>query len=332
MTLGQGFYDLGYEVHILRFKPKIEYKLSEDLNYHQLNFYPYKKLKFNLLIYKAFAKAVDKYVAKYIGKPILTLSNLDTSDRVMRYSKLPNVAYVIRNTISKKMEMFDGDKLMSRSTLSKVYSQHPCICISEGVEKDFRQTLDVTNTTTIYNPIDKQQVIELSQDFVPEYKDYIIHVGSFKAQKAHDILIKAYAKTKMTFPLLLLGKGSLMSSMQELTKSLGIDDRVIFMGFKKNPYPYIKKARFMVLSSNFEGFGRVIAESLAVGTPVISTDCPSGPSELLPLNNLVPVSDIDALANKLDQAMADITPYKSEFDERLLPSKIAKMYLEFMGV
>ena len=332
LTLGQGFHELGYDVHILRFKSKIAYELSDDISYHQLDLSSCKSIPTKRLRYWCFAKILDRYVAKEIGTPILTLANLDKADMVLRHSSLPNIAHVIRNTISKKIELFRSQgKKVAESKLSHIYSRHPCICISKGVEKDFQSTLAITNTTTIYNPIDQIQIMQLASEFEPEFDSYIIHVGSFKTQKAHEVLIKSYAKTKKTVPILLLGEGALLEQMKALVTSLGLDSYVHFLGFQKNPYPYIQKAKFMVLSSVFEGFGRVIAESLALGTPVISTDCPSGPSELLPPHNLVPVGDIDALAKKMDEAMEKADTYQSSFDKELLPINIAQQYIKFMA-
>ncbi|MBP0556258.1 glycosyltransferase, partial [Mycobacterium tuberculosis] len=113
-----------------------------------------------------------------------------------------------------------------------------------------------------------------------------------------------------------------------LAVDLEISDKVVFTGFKSNPYPYIKHAKCLVLSSRFEGFGRVIAEALAVDTPVISTDCPYGPSELLPKQNLVPVDDIDALAQLLEQAMAN----PSALSERAEPVDFSIALVFELGV
>lgn len=88
----------------------------------------------------------------------------------------------------------------------------------------------------------------------------------------------------------------------------------------------------MVLCSRFEGFGRVIAEALAVDTPVISTNCPYGPSELLPAKNLVAVDDVDALARLLDKAMQAPQDFSVPFDKAFLPINIASQYLALLDV
>ena len=105
---------------------------------------------------------------------------------------------------------------------------------------------------------------------------------------------------------------------------------MIFLGFQENPFPYIKYAQFKVLTSDWEGCPLVIPEALAIGTPVISTNCPSGPSELLPQKNLMPMGDIDAIARKLSQAMENPKQFQAPFDEALLPAKIAEKYLHFV--
>jgi len=134
----------------------------------------------------------------------------------------------------------------------------------------------------------------------------------------------------MVYPLVLLGKGTMFDEIKALAKSLEINDKVIFLGFNKNPYPYMRHARGLVLSSRFEGFVRVIPEALTLDVPVISTDCPSGPSELLPAQNLVPVDDIAALANKMTALMVEPQKFAVRFDEQFLPKNIAQQYVDYL--
>ncbi|MGP5209861.1 glycosyltransferase [Psychrobacter alimentarius] len=331
LTLGQGFYELGYEVHILRFKPLVEYDLGPNLNYHVLRFKPYKLIPGAERRDRIFARAVDKYVLQNIGQPDLILSNLDRADSILSNSKLPNIFYVIHNTVSllyKFNKTSAADDLKSK--MINIYAKHPCICVSKGAEKDFIKSFgDITPTIAIHNPIDKDGIKKQAEAFVPDYQNYIIHVGSFKDAKRHDVLVKAYAQTDQSMPLLLLGQGKHKSETEQLVKELNLEKKVVFLGFCENPFPYIKNAQFKILTSDWEGFALVIAEALVLGTPVISTNCPSGPSELLPENNLMPMGDIDAIAEKMRQAMNDPQKFHAPFDEKLLPAQIAAEYVEF---
>ena len=331
LTLGQGFYELGYEVHIVRFKPLIEYEVNPNITYHMLRFKPYKLIPGAPRRDRIFARALDRYILDKIGQPNIILSNLERADSVLSYSRLLNIVYVIHNTLSLRYNFKQAKDIKhTKANFINIYSKHPCACVSQGVEKDFIESFGViTPTTAIHNPIDRDEIQKLANAFVPDYKNYIIHVGSFKKAKRHDILLKAYAQTDQSLPLLLLGQGKRKKEIEQLAIKLGLKDKVVFLGFCENPYPYIKHAKFKVLTSDWEGFAIVIAEALALGVPVISTDCQSGPRELLPETNLMPKGDINAIAQKLNQAMQDPKQFATKFDEELLPTVIAQKYLSF---
>lgn len=339
LTLGQGFYELGYEVHILRFKPLVEYDLSPNLTYHMIRFKPYKLIPGSQFRYRLFAHTVDKYILDKIGRPDIVISNLIASDRIMAYSKLPNLMYIIRNTTSNKFGLIDNPQAEdSIKRLQQIYGKHPCICVSKGVEKDLKDSLgSCITSTTIYNAFDKVLIEQLANEplnlphDVLKSNQYLLHVGSFRPEKAHDVLLKAYAQSSMAYPLVLLGKGKMLDQTKVLAKSLGLDDKVIFLGFNKNPYPFMKNARGFVLSSRSEGFVRVIPEALALNAPVISTNCQSGPSEMLPASSLVPVDDVKALAIKMTELMADPQKFVVGFDEQFLPKNIAQQYLDYLA-
>ena len=332
LSLGQGFHEKGYEVHIVRFKPLVEYDLNPRLNYHLIKFKPYKLIPSEQLRYKLFAHKLDRYILDKIGQPNIILSNLERSDSVVAYSSIPNIVHIIHNTISLEYK-FDTVKNINyvRNKLVNTYSRHPCVCVSDGVKQDFIDSLgNITPMTTIHNPIDQHEIQQLATAFVPKYSNYIIHVGSFKEVKRHDVLLKAYAKTNQSLPLLLLGQGKLKGEIEALITELDLTKKVFLLGFQKNAYPYMKHAKFKVLTSSQEGLPMVILEALAIGTPVISTDCQSGPKEMLPEYNLMPVGDIDAIANKMSQAMQNSEQFATAFDAAYLPIKIAQKHIDFI--
>lgn len=332
LSLGQGFYEIGYEVHVIRFKPLVEYDLNPNLNYHLIKFKPYKLIPNEQLRHKLFARKLDRYILNEIGQPNIILSNLERSDRVVAHSSLPNLAHIIHNTISLEYKLNTGKKINhTKNTLINAYSKHPCVCVSDGVKEDFIESLgEITPITTIHNPVDQYEIQQLATAFLPKYNNYIVHVGSFKEVKRHDVLLKAYAKTNQSLPLLLLGQGKLKSEIEKLIIDLNLTKKVTLLGFQKNAYPYVKNAKFKILTSSQEGLPMVILEALALGTPVISTDCQSGPREMLSEDNLMPVGDIEAIAKKMSQAMQNPQQFAAPFDIAYLPSQIAQKHIEFI--
>ena len=336
LTLAQGFHEAGCEVHILCFNPSQEYDLNKNFKYHLIDIkqWYYKFFITTTLRYQRAAKEFDQYVLATIGQPDLILSNLIQTNRILSNSKLKNIAYVIRNTFSKENEQAlqkNPAKILNR--YRTIYQKHPCICVSKGVATDLNQTLEhLPEVATIYHAFDQQDMETQAQEFQPNLGQYILHVGAFCHAKAHDVLLRAYAKSSQLVPLYLLGKGELETEIHQLVQELGLKNKVHFLGFNKNPYPYIKNAQALILSSRYEGFVRVVSEAIALGTPVVSTDCPSGPNEVLPAYNLVPVDDIDALAQKMHEIMENPIPFQTPFNTDFLPHKIAKQYLEYFKI
>ena len=334
LTIGSAFHALGFDVHVVRFDPKVEFALDDNLTYHLLDYQAYRWLPKGALRYRMFARSVDRYILKHIGKPALVMSNLERADSVLCHSRLPNIIHVIHSTLSLYYDMANQpnpDKKIAE--LQHIYAKHPCVCVSDGVKADFLELLgDITPVITIHNPIDQTHIRQLATAFEPEYQDYLIHVGSFKKAKRHDILIQAYAKTSQRSQLLLAGQGTLAKESQALIAQLGLQDKVIMLGFQDNAFPYVKHAKCKVLTSDREGCPLVLSEALALDIPVISTDCQSGPREILAEHQLMPVNDIDAIAEKLEQAMHRPEQFAGTFDSALLPHNIAKAYLTFAKV
>ena len=187
------------------------------------------------------------------------------------------------------------------------------ISSSQGVDNYFHW-LPKTKRAVIYNPLaaveDDQSTINLPKGADPN-KKWIISIGRLTYQKGFDILLSAFQRIAYKYPdwqLLILGEGELRLELENLRDKLGLTYQVFLPGLLDNPFPFLKQSKLFVLSSRFEGFGNVLIEAMACGLPVISTDCPSGPREIIrnSVNGiLVPNEDMPALAATMDRLMSD---------------------------
>lgn len=142
---------------------------------------------------------------------------------------------------------------------------------------------------------------------------FIVSVARLdEGQKDHRTLLRAYAKARERLPqigqLMLIGEGPDRGVLEALASELGIRDSVRFLGFCGNPFPYIRTAQMLVLSSRYEGFGMVLGEAMALGTPVISSDCPTGPRDLLEGGQaglLVTPGDADGMSEAMIRLTVD---------------------------
>ncbi|WP_350557865.1 glycosyltransferase [Psychrobacter sp. CAL346-MNA-CIBAN-0220] len=339
-TLARAYAEMDYRVHVLCLEDTQEMPLDPRVQHHVV---PYNQPLFEQQLeqaaaYRMVAERIDRYVLENIGVPDLILANIYKVNWIMAYSQLPNIVNVLHTALSRQFQ----DKLSTAPAqiiahLKIVYGAHPCSCVSDGARKDLLALIgnDLNRTTTIYNPCDINEIKQAAagplaiEQFGLTAKEYMIHVGSFDTMKGHRDLLQAYAKTDLKYPLVLVGKGNLEDEIKQLAIQLGVDDCVKFLGFQANPYPLIADAALLVLTSKFEGFGYVIVEAQALEIAVISTDCPFGPRELLPEQNLVPVGDIDGLATLMSHAIDNLNHYKVPLNQQLFPNRVAHQYLQF---
>ena len=344
LTLYQGFVSCAdVECHVVCLENVIDHRLPENIHLHILNL-P-KRNFFTAAFYKQWqARKIDNYILTNIGMPDLVLSNLTNVDKLMKYSRLP-VWHIIHNTTS--VEYFSGKserKIASiRRKIESIYKKHPVTCVSKGVMDDLKRNFCISQPVKyIYNPIDVETVKKMSfddtdKDLIDSFGDYIIHVGTFKEQKNHELLIRAYGLSGVNEKLVLLGRshGEVFDRVMMLIEKLGLQGKIIYCDFRSNPYPFMRKAKLFVLSSFYEGFPCVLLEAVALGIPVVSTDCPSGPKELFGeeyRHCLSPVNDIEALAANIRAALSDPQRYTVPLRDEFRLESVIEQYMKLVDM
>ncbi len=327
ISLADGFSKLSYDTHIIIFENVVEHDIPDGISIYLLKERSSKELK--ALIKKIEEKDEKKFDYIY--------SHLHSNIKILKEAKLQNIYYLFHIPISKRFE--NGNflsRFLKKKKLQLRYKGENLITVSKGIEEDILQNwFKPKSIETIYNPFDFEDILakgDMSDNDIPKH-DYIINVARFHPQKRHDILLKAFAKSKLDCKLVLLGQGSKKESskIKKLIKTLGIEDRVLIKSFRQNPYPLIKNAKLFVLSSDFEGLPTVIIESLILNTPVVSTNCKSGPSEIMVGNlskYLVPVGDVDKLADMIKKAFFENIYIDRSNLDRFRSKTILNQYLQ----
>jgi glycosyltransferase involved in cell wall biosynthesis len=182
------------------------------------------------------------------------------------------------------------------------------IAVSNGVRNDIIQlsAVDPSKVHVVRNPVIDPEIFDKS--LLPvnhrwindKSLSVILGVGRLTAQKDFPTLLRAFALIQKSAPhtrLVILGEGAMKDQLLQLANELDIESFIDLPGFIRNPYPWIQQASLFILSSQWEGSPNSLTEAMALGTPVVSTDCPSGPSELLSAGKIAPLVDIGDYAS-----------------------------------
>lgn len=255
----------------------------------------------------------------------LIVSTLPLADEICHLARLPRHWCRIANTLSAEVERLAAGNRQKAGRRAeryrRLYGRHGLVAVSAGVAEDLRSGLGLQDTpiVTIPNPFDLAAIWAAAAADCPgrPQQPYVIHVGRFAGQKRHDLLLDAWSRLDVPHRLVLLADPD--PRLEAMIRERGLEQRVTVAGFQTNPYPWIAGAELLVLCSDHEGLPNVLLEALACGTPAVSTDCPSGPREILAAfpDCLVPCGDAAALAAAIakalveppDTARADLTPY-----------------------
>jgi glycosyltransferase involved in cell wall biosynthesis len=251
-----------------------------------------------------------------------------------------------QNTVS--LEAGNGSNWRSRMTPRLIKRFYPwangIVTVSQGVREDLSQLTGIAGEriTVIYNPsVIKSEVWQRAQApldhpwFGSGQPPVLVAVGRLQMQKDYPTLIRAFAQVSRSrsVRLVILGEGRERSRLEALVQKLHLEQDVSLPGFVKNPYAYMARASLFVLSSRWEGLPTVLVEALCCGTPVVSTDCPSGPKEILKdglYGQLVPVGDPDALARAIETSL-EANPL-SPPDESWRPYELESVVSQYVSL
>jgi glycosyltransferase involved in cell wall biosynthesis len=221
------------------------------------------------------------------------------------------------------------------------------VAVSEGVAEDTARVAGIARARirVIRNPVITPELAALAAEplwhpwFQPGEPPVILGAGRLQRQKDFPTLLRAFAQVATGRPcrLVILGEGRGRAGLQALIDELGLRERVDLVGFHTNPFPLMAHARLFVLSSAWEGSPNVLTEAMALGTPVVATDCPSGPRELLAggrYGPLVAVGDVAGLAAAIAQTLHDPLPaatLRAAVSEYNLATSVDQ-YREVLGI
>jgi glycosyltransferase involved in cell wall biosynthesis len=225
--------------------------------------------------------------------------------------------------------------LLSRIYAKALFDKKNIIAVSNGVLESAKihfasRRVEPRSITKIHNLCPIQQIKVLS-DYPIKTPDepYIVNVARLCPQKNHPLLLKAYKLADIPQKLVIVGGGDDGPKLKHLAADLGISNKVVFVGEVSNPYPYMKHADLFVLSSLYEGFGLVIVESLATGTPVVSVDCPGGIRDILieEQEKLIADTTVESLAEKIRFALESPVQVKEDWYMRFDINSVANEFL-----
>ena len=313
LTLAEGFADRGVDTDLVLVNAAGAYSGDVPESVNLVNLQSRRALT-----------AVPKFSAYLLRRrPHVVLSTLPTANLLALGGKVlmaGQVRVVIRVANNYSERLAQGG-LKQRVVWRLLWSLFPLanavVTVSRGVEHDLRTLAPhaAHKMVTLYNPTFSARNAELAEE--DPLHSWLCHdrevpvvltAGRLTVAKDHATLIRAFAHLRSWEParLVILGEGPERSNLRHLAQELGVSDHVDMPGFVSNPYSYMARADVFALSSRHEGFPNVLVQAMSCGTPVVSTNCRSGPAEILKdggLGHLVPVGDWHGMANALRETL-----------------------------
>jgi glycosyltransferase involved in cell wall biosynthesis len=255
-------------------------------------------------------KVFNVFKRSYKLKKLIKEKKFDTVYGFMETANFPTAIAFPNAALSvhcNPRELSFFENLLVKLTYHRVKN---IIAVSDDVVSILQSDFGLKNVSRIYNPVDSEAVAAQVDKPYKHSKPYIVALGRFHEVKRYDLLIDAYASSKMQqdCDLLIVGDGELRPSLEKQVSTLGLNNKVHFVGTVGNPFPYLAGAKFLALSSRTEAFPMVLIEALALECPVVATDCPTGPREIVKHGEnglLTENENVGAFSKAIDQLYYD---------------------------
>lgn len=269
----------GHQVYIILFQNEISYDYSGEL------------ICINSSPSKSSLKKMFEFMFRVVNLRLL-FSKLQPN-KIISFTESANFPTImtlkscvvsIRNNPNEKL---NGWQKAFVRLLYRFPNVRNVVAVSKEIERSLNNDYGINNTVTIVNGINRSliesKLRQKPSDFDLTENNYLLAVGRLDYQKGYEQLISSYSKSSFfgLIPLVILGNGRLYSELKQLCLSLGAEDFVIFKGSVDNPFYYMSNSRAYIMSSKFEGFPNSLLEAMSCGALCFSTDCPTGPSEMI---------------------------------------------------
>lgn len=317
VTLANGFIRKNYKVNliVLNLNNAVNKdRLDNNVNLIDLNV---SNVRFSF-------KKLRKYIRENRPEEILVFDHLLSVMLVLiRYTVSCKYKIIARNinTLSKELASYNSFwySYIVRPLVTFFYRKVDFIINqSKGMMDDLLDVYPefINKTTYIHNPVNETISLTAKKSKIEtNNRNYFLCVGRLEEQKSFNIAITAFSEVIKSYPsyrLKIIGIGRLEYELKKLVCELNISDKVDFEGFQQDVIPYYKEAKATILTSKYEGFPNVLVESITLGTPIISFNCPSGPSEIINSSNGFLINEFDI--NQLIRQMKKICTIDFNFE------------------
>ena len=303
----EGLYENGLNPIVVLLEEQLDYTLNPDIELYSLS------------------KEMTKYNFLQLGFKLLKLLKKLSPDIVYATNTKAQVLLLFTKPLFKTQRVINIQVDLTKQYENKKYlfniynkllkNADKYSFISYGIYENLKDKIPAKPNIFIPNPIDFSEIDSLKIENIEDKYKYIyekkvfITIGRLTEQKGQWILLEAFSKIKEDSNLVILGSGEKEEKLKRLVVDLDIEKRVFFLGFQNNPFKFLYNADIFVLSSLWEGFGNVIIEAMRCGLPIISTDCSSGPREIIE-----PKNDVNyRLRNNIEIATYGVLAPVSDF-------------------